>query len=77
MFEGSFGECGNRIRPHQWRYLLQEAGFAHSDFQPDMFAQTSYLDDFLPRLRAAGASPYQDLGLEQLRPISGYFVLRR
>lgn len=76
-FDDSHGECGNRMRPHQWRHLLQEAGFSSTDFQPNMLADTAYLDEFVPRLRAAGASPYQDLALEQLRTISGYFVLRR
>jgi len=77
LFDDCHGECGNRFRPHQWGHLLQEVGFSLTDFQPNMGAQTAYLDSYLPRLRAAGASPYQGLGLEQLRTISGYFVLRR
>lgn len=77
MFEDSFGECGNRMRSHQWGYLFQAAGFSSSDFQADMIAQTKYLENFVPRLRAAGASPYQNLGVEQLRTISGYFKLQR
>jgi hypothetical protein len=77
LFEECFGECGNRMRPHQWFHLFKEAGFSQGDFQSNIIAQAVYLDEFVPRLRAAGASPYQDVGLARLSTISGYFLLRR
>jgi hypothetical protein len=68
-------ECGNRIRPDELLAMFDESDFDKVEFLPNMWADDKYLEEFVPRLRAARSSPYSDIHVERLRPISGLFKL--
>jgi SAM-dependent methyltransferase len=77
IFSESYSECGNRHRPDEVRARIEAAGFEVLGFEPTMFSTSEYLDDFLPRLRAASASRYRDQPAEDLRVIGGYYRIRK
>jgi hypothetical protein len=68
-------ECGNRLRPHQMRSMFENAGFSQVEFYPNMWAEPTYLEDFIPRLRASGMSSYSHLDTDLLKIVSGRFVV--
>jgi hypothetical protein len=71
----SHAECGNRIRPDELLAILDQSDFDQVQFTPNIWAEEKYLEEFLPRLRAARGSPYCDIDVARLRPISGLFKL--
>jgi SAM-dependent methyltransferase len=77
LYADTHGECGNRFRPHETQRFLCGAGFEVLDFNANMLCPPDYLAGFLPRLRAATRSRYQDLDLDLLEPISGCFRVRK
>jgi SAM-dependent methyltransferase len=77
LLEACHCECGNRIRPHELAAMFLRAGFARPSFSPNMWAQGPYLQEFIPRLRAAKDSPYRDAQVDDLKVISGQFQLRK
>lgn len=70
-------ECGNRFRPHELEALLRSAGFANPVAHVNMRVPQDYLNEFLPRLRAARHSPYRSMEAPLLEPISARFELTR
>src|SRR5262249_3479026 len=76
-FARCHGECGNRYRPDEAAAPFRDAGFGLLDFTGTIFTETEYLDDFLPRLRAARRSRYRSWPTEGLRVTSGFFRVRK
>lgn len=77
MFGACHGECGGQIRPREMRQYFEGAGFQIHRFDPNMVASQEYLDEFLPRLRAARTSQYRDFPATDLAAVSGRFYLRK
>jgi SAM-dependent methyltransferase len=77
MLQEVHGECGNRLRPHQMEAMFKKVGFSTVRFRPNLWATEDYLADLMPRLRASPESPYQGIGMERLREISGQYELRK
>jgi SAM-dependent methyltransferase len=77
LLEECHCECGNRIRPHELHDVFRRAGFTDPNFQPNMWAEESYLKDFIPRLHAAKNSPYHNIDESLLRVVSGLYLLTR
>ena len=77
VFTASHGECGGQIRPGEMRECFEDAGFQVLGFDPNIVASDEYLDDFLPRLRAATTSQYRDFPAAELTAVSGRFLLRK
>jgi SAM-dependent methyltransferase len=69
-------EFGNRIRPDELLAMFDENDFDEVELSPNMWAENDYLEEFVPRLRAARSSPYSDIDVERLRPICGLFRTR-
>jgi len=65
-FSYRHGERGNRRRPDELVMLLKRAGFDRVDINVTEEASPAYLADFLPRLRAARASPYRSWPTDDL-----------
>jgi SAM-dependent methyltransferase len=76
-FKERHGECGNRFRPLEMRRFFEEAGFVVNEFRPDLHAEAAYLAEFLTRLRQARKSRYRRYRAEDIREISGLFVLEK
>jgi SAM-dependent methyltransferase len=76
VFAGCHGECGNRYRPDETTACLQAAGFDVLDFTGNLFCKADYLTEFIPRLRGC-RSPYRNRSEDDLRIISGRYLLRR
>jgi hypothetical protein len=77
MFAERHGECGGQWRPQQFTALFRAAGFEVLRFDPNIFAEDSYFDGFMPRLKEAKNSLYCDYPRGQLAATSGRFYLRR
>ena len=77
MFQEKHSECGNRFRPKEMRQYLESAGFEVREFQPDIYAEEEYLREFLGRLRRAKKSRYRNYSTEDLRNVSGLFIVVR
>jgi hypothetical protein len=77
LLQGCHAECGNRVRPDAMHSMFSGAGFASVDFSPNIWADDAYLADFVPRLRAAKASPYAGADERNLHVVSGRFTVRR
>jgi SAM-dependent methyltransferase len=77
MLQEVHGECGNRLRPHQMEAMFKKVGFSTVRFRPNLWATEEYLTDLVPRLRRTPESPYQGIGAERLREISGQYELRK
>jgi 2-polyprenyl-3-methyl-5-hydroxy-6-metoxy-1,4-benzoquinol methylase len=76
-FEECHGECGNRYRPYEYQNLFEAAGFQVLEFKSGLYAETTYLEEFTPRLRAASGSRYQYIDADKLREIGGFYSLVR
>jgi SAM-dependent methyltransferase len=76
-FKAKQGEFGNRIRPREMWQLLESVGFEVKEFRPNIVVEEEYLAEFLPRLRQAKKSRYRDYNAEDLRYISGLFIVER
>jgi SAM-dependent methyltransferase len=76
MFAACHGECGRQLRHLELRAVYEAVGFEVLRFDANWLAEDAYLDDFVPRLRAA-PSRYRDTARETLRVISGRLVLRK
>ena len=74
-FKERQGECGNRYRPQEIKQLLELVGFEIKDLQPISFVEEDYFNEFLGRLRQARKSRYRDYPPEDLRLISGSFIV--
>jgi SAM-dependent methyltransferase len=77
LFQEKHSECGNRFRVEEMQHLLEKAGFEVRKFQPDMYAEEEYLKEFLVRLRQAKESRYRYYRAEDLRSVSGLFIMLR
>ena len=77
LFDREHGETGGRLRPFQMEAMFREAGFGNVDFHPNLLAEKSYLDDFVPRLRKAIASPFFRTDVSDLHAVSGRFVVAK
>jgi len=73
LFATQHGECGNQYRHNEIRHFIEDAGFIVERFIPNMFASDSYLDEFIPRLRACEEYGYRTESRDILRVISGQF----
>ncbi len=76
-FARGHGEEGNRRRPHEATACSRAAGFEVLAFEGNLSSSVEYLQDFLPRLRAASGSPYRDCAAEDLHVLSGFYRLRK
>lgn len=77
LFKQVHGECGNQYRADEMQRFIEEAGLVVEKFVPSFFAEDSYLDNFMVRLRKAEKSRYRDRTKEDLKVLSGHFVLRK
>jgi glycosyltransferase involved in cell wall biosynthesis/SAM-dependent methyltransferase len=77
VFKSAHGECGSQCRVDEMQRFLEEAGLIVEKFVPSFFAEDSYLDDFIVRLKKAVTSKYRDREKEDLRILSGHFVIRK
>jgi SAM-dependent methyltransferase len=75
LFGERHGECGNRFRPREMWRVFESVGFEVKEFRPDIFAEEEYLTEFMERLRQAKKSHYVDYGAEDLRHVSGLFIV--
>ena len=75
LFDKEHGETGNRIRPFQMEAMFRAAGFTKVDFHANLLAEKSYLDNLVPRLRSAVASPFCQTDESDLYAVSGRFVV--
>ena len=75
-FDERHGECGNRWRPSEMAALFEKVGFRVIEFKPTIFAEDDYVEELVPRLRAAEQSRYRDSDIDQLRVVSGLFTLQ-
>lgn len=73
IFLHASGECGNRWRHSQFLHAFEQAGFAVSAFNPNVFAPTTYQESVRGRL----ALEFAALGNDDLRILSGQVVARR
>ena len=64
---------GNTLRPHEMERLLLETGFQVEEFSCNMSADPAYVANVRPRL----ADQFRHFTDEQLRPLSGRFLIRR
>jgi glycosyltransferase involved in cell wall biosynthesis/SAM-dependent methyltransferase len=74
-FRERHGECGNRFRPNEMWHIFESVGFEVKEFRPDIFVEEEYLQEFLGRLRRARKSRYVNYDVEDLRHVSGLFIL--
>jgi SAM-dependent methyltransferase len=72
-----FRECGTSLRPFEMTQLFQDCGFELEDFTRNYFATPEYLEEFLPRLRKSSRSPYREVAGEQLKVLSGFFIVHK
>ncbi len=77
VFEGSHGECGNRMRPHEMARLFRNQGFEIIKCDENMTVDPEYLADLLPRLRQAKDSVFGNLSKEDLNCISCQYVIKK
>ncbi len=77
LLERCHCECGNRIRLHEMEALLRSAGFASPVMHANMRVEQDYLNEFIPRLRAARHSPYCSMETSLLEVISARLELTR
>ncbi|MDX1411285.1 MAG: methyltransferase domain-containing protein [Nitrospirales bacterium] len=68
---------GNRMRQDQMSECLRQAGFCNFTFTTEMSADSEYLEDFLPQLRASTESPFRFYPQDQLSILSGFYQFRR
>lgn len=72
-FEMRHGECGNRYRPWEYKKLFESLGFDVVSFEPNIYADDDYLNQFIPRLQACEKSRYRNVEKRILREISGLY----
>lgn len=77
LFEKEFGQTGSRIRPFQMEAMFRDAGFGVVDFRVNLSTEPTYLENFVPRLRASPASPFCTSDIDSLNAISGRFVVKK
>jgi SAM-dependent methyltransferase len=77
VFKEKHSECGNRFRPSEMGQCMEAVGFEVREFRPDLYAEEEYLKEFLGRLRQAKKSRYRKFSAEDLRYISGLFIVVR
>jgi hypothetical protein len=75
-FRRNCGEQGNRWRPSEAHVLFEMAGFEVMRIEPTHWAEDSYLQDFIGRLRSTTCR-YRNWPAEDLKVISARFELRR
>lgn len=72
-----FRECGTHLRSFEMAQMLQDCGFELKGFLRNYVSTPEYLDDFVRRLRKSSRSPYRGVSEEQLRVLSGFFIVRK
>ena len=75
-FEERHGECGNRWRHWEYLELFSRVGFEIIDFLPTCFADTDYLQTFMPRMQNS-LSKYTLVTVEDLKIVSGLITVKR
>jgi SAM-dependent methyltransferase len=77
LFDGLFGECGNRIRPHELAALFREAGFEIEQQRVTQRAEAAYAARVARRLRDADGSRYRGAEASDIEELSCWFAVRR
>lgn len=77
LFETSHAECGNRLRPAEYLAKMKRAGFHVVGYEKQTPIDADYLDEFVPRLRAAAKSSYRDLARDDLVEIAFKCLIRK
>jgi SAM-dependent methyltransferase len=67
---------GNRLRHSECIGIFRDAGFSTEHVEPNCFADDTYFDDFLPRLRSS-KSRYREWPADDLRLLSTSLRVRR
>lgn len=67
---------GNGWRHSEYVELFKQSGFEVILAEPNMFADDSYMQEFLPKLRASN-SPHKGWPEEDLRILSAYYVIQK
>jgi SAM-dependent methyltransferase len=76
-FAAIHGERGNRYRPWEYAQLFASVGFQVLQFEPSAFADDGYLQEFIPRLRAAQEAKHRAAEADMLKVVGGYYVVTR
>lgn len=71
------GEIGNRWRANEMSAVIEQAGFEVVRREPTIQAESTYLEAFIPRLRASGSSRYRDIPAAELQRLGELVVLRK
>jgi SAM-dependent methyltransferase len=69
LFQSINGECGNRLRYHEFQSLFEKAGFTILHFEKNKFADDNYLSDVLLRIQPR----FREMDPEYLRVLGGRF----
>ncbi len=77
FFRSQLSECGRQYRATEYNQLCQVSGFKIIKYNSNLVADSAYLDDFIPRLRAAEGSRYQNFSREALTDISANIIIQR
>jgi SAM-dependent methyltransferase len=77
LANGCFRECGTALRHYELSRLFRDCGFELQQFTANEFATPEYLADFMRRLRKSRRSSYREASEEQLRVLSGFFIVRK
>jgi len=70
-------ECGNRWRPYEYKKLFESVGFQVVEIFEGLLADNSYMESFIPRLRAAKGSKYLNCDSENLPLIGALFKVQK
>lgn len=76
LFDWKNGERGNRWRPSETQREFERAGFELLEVEVNAQTEPSYLEEFLPRLRAASSS-YRDWPQNDLMILGAFLKMRR
>ena len=70
-------EYGNRLRSIEYRAFFESAGFEVIEVEINSRADSDYIANVLPRLRACRASSYANWPVDDLARIGGRFYVRK
>lgn len=70
-------ECGNRWRSFEYTILFERVGFQVIDISGKLHTEVSYLQEFIPRLRAAKGSKYQNCNENDLAIIGAFYKVEK
>jgi len=78
LFDSVHGECGNRMRAHEWNNIFTTIfSSSHVKFVPNMWADQNYLSNFHRELSESLLSPFRLSAKEELSILSGKFIYER